>query len=246
MANQLDLEEQEQLDQLKHIWKQYGNLITWILIAALGVFAAWNGYKYWQRNQASQAAAMFDEVERLAKLGDISKVERAFGDMKDRYAGTAYAQQSGLLVARLYYEAGKVDAAKAALEWVASKASDEGYQVIARLRLAGILAEAKSYPEALAQLGGTFPADFMPLVADRRGDVLALQGKSADAKAEYAKAYKGLGERTEYRRLVEMKLNALGVNPLAPAVSLASVGVVAAPVVVPTATKAASAVEGAK
>ena len=95
-------------------------------------------------------------------------------------------------------------------------------------------------------MGGTFPADFVPLVADRRGDVLALQGKSADAKAEYAKAYKGLGERTEYRRLVEMKLNALGVNPLAPAVSLASVGVVAAPVVVPTATKAASAVEGAK
>ncbi len=229
MANQLDLEEQEQLDQLKHLWKQYGNAITWILIAVLGAFAAWNGYQYWQRNQASQAAAMFDEVERMASLGDISKVERAFGDMKDRYAGTAYAQQSGLLVAKLYYEAGKVDASKAALEWVAGKAADEGYQAIARLRLAGILAEAKSYQEALAQLGGTFPADFQPLVADRKGDVLALQGKTADAKAEYEKAYKGLGERTEYRRLVELKLNALGVNPLASA-----------------GTPAASAAEGAK
>ena len=81
MANQLDLEEQEQLDQLKHFWKQYGNLITWALIVALGAYAAWNGYQYWQRNQASQAAAMFDEVERVSKLGDISKVERAFGDM---------------------------------------------------------------------------------------------------------------------------------------------------------------------
>jgi hypothetical protein len=29
MAKHLDLEEQEQLDQLKHFWKQYGNLITW-------------------------------------------------------------------------------------------------------------------------------------------------------------------------------------------------------------------------
>ena len=35
MANQLDLEEQEQLDQIKHFWKQYGNAITWVLIAEI-------------------------------------------------------------------------------------------------------------------------------------------------------------------------------------------------------------------
>ena len=219
MANQLDLEEQEQLDQLKHLWKQYGNLITWILIAALGAYAAWFGYQKWQGSQASQAAAMFDEVERVSKLGDISKVERAFGDMKDRYASTAYAQQSGLLVAKLYYEAGKVDAAKAALEWVATKASDDGYRAIAKLRLAGILAEAKAFPDALTQLNGSFPAEFLPLVADRKGDIFALQGKNAEAKTEYEKAYKEFDERTEYRRLVELKLNALGVDPRAPAVS---------------------------
>ena len=55
MANQLDLEEQEQLDQLKHFWNQYGNLITGLLIVVLGAVAAWNGYHYWQRSQAAQA-----------------------------------------------------------------------------------------------------------------------------------------------------------------------------------------------
>lgn len=221
MAN-LDLEEQEKLDQIKHFWTQHGNLITWALIAVLGAFAAWNGYQYWQRNQAAQAAAMFDEVERMAQSGDVSKVERAFGDMQQRYAGTAYAQQSGLLVARLYHEAGKLDAAKAALAWVAEKAPDEGYQAIAKLRLAGLLAESKSYPEALAQLGGSFPGEFTALVADRRGDILALLGKTADAKAEYEKAFKAFDDRTEYRRLVEIKLNALGVNPVAGAVASAA------------------------
>ena len=220
MANQLDLEEQEQLDQLKHVWKQYGNLITWMLIAVMGAYAAWNGYQYWQRSQASQASAMFDEVERLSRLGDLSKVERAFNDMRDKFAGTAYAQQSGLMVAKLYYEAGKADAAKSALEWVATKAPDEAYQAIARLRLAAILAEAKSYPEAMTQLGGSFPADFLALVADRKGDILILQGKNGEAKAEYEKSYKAFDERTEYRRLVEIKLNALGVNPVAAAQSV--------------------------
>ena len=64
MAKHLDLEEQEQLDELKHFWKQYGDLITWVLIAVFGAVAAWNGYQYWQRQQAVQAASMYDEVER--------------------------------------------------------------------------------------------------------------------------------------------------------------------------------------
>jgi hypothetical protein len=42
---------------------------------------------------------------------------------------------------------------------------------------------------------------------------LAAQGKKAEAKAEYQKAYKEFDERSEYRRLVEVKLNALGVDP---------------------------------
>jgi len=213
MANQLDLEEQEQLDQLKHFWKQYGNLVTWVLIAVLGAYAGWNAYQYWQRNQAMQAAAMYDELERVSRQGDLAKVERAFGDMKERFGSTTYAQQSGLLVARLNFDGGKVDAAKAALAWVADKSSDEAYQAIANLRLAGILADAKSYPEAMARLDGSFPAEFVPLVADRKGDILALQGKTKEARTEYERAYKGLDERSEYRRLVEIKLNALGVDP---------------------------------
>ena len=32
MATHLDLEEQEQLDQLKAFWKQHGNLVTWVLV----------------------------------------------------------------------------------------------------------------------------------------------------------------------------------------------------------------------
>ena len=59
MATQLDLQEQEQLDALKAFWKQQGNLITWVLVLVMGGFAAWNGWQYWQREQAQKAAAMF-------------------------------------------------------------------------------------------------------------------------------------------------------------------------------------------
>jgi predicted negative regulator of RcsB-dependent stress response len=158
---------------------------------------------------------MYDEVERAVQSGDMAKIDRSLADMKDRFGRTAYAQQAGLLAAKAYYDKGNVDASRAALNWVAEKAADEGYQAIARLRLAGLLLEKKSYDEALQQVSGPFPKDFVALVADRRGDILMAQGKKSEAKAEYEKAYKGIDERSEYRRLVEVKLNALGVDPAA-------------------------------
>ena len=66
MANNFDLEEQEQLAELKHFWDTWGNLITWVLIVVFGAIAGWNGWNYWQRTQAAQAAALFDEVDRAA------------------------------------------------------------------------------------------------------------------------------------------------------------------------------------
>jgi len=210
MANQLDLEEQEQLDQIKHFWNQYGNAITWALIVVLATFASWNFYQYWQRSQAAQAAALFDEVERSLQGSDAGRVERVFAQMKDRFASTAYAQQAGLLVAKQLAMSGKSDAAQAALTWVAEHSTDAGYQAVAKLRLAGLLLEVKKYDEALKWLNGGFPASFEALVADRKADVFALQGKKTEAVALYQKAYQGFLAGHEYRSLVLVKLNALG------------------------------------
>ena len=215
MANHLDLEEQEQLDQLKHFWKQYGDLITWVMIVVLALFASWNFYNYWQKSQAVQAAAMFDEVARASSSGDQAKIDRAFLDMKERFASTAYAQQAGLMVAKQYFTLGNVESAKAALSWVADKSDDKAYQAIAKLRLAGILGETKAYAEALVLLGGTFPKEFEALVADRQGDIFAIQDKRTEAIAAYSKSFQALDEHDEYRRLVEVKLNALGIDPVA-------------------------------
>jgi predicted negative regulator of RcsB-dependent stress response len=107
MAKHLDLEEQEQLDQLKHFWNQYGNLITWVLIAVFGSVAAWNGWQYWQRTQSVQASALYEEVNRAAQMGDAARLDRSFADMKDKFGGTVFAQQAGLLVAKTLYRKGQ-------------------------------------------------------------------------------------------------------------------------------------------
>lgn len=211
MAN-FDLEEQEQIDQLKHFWARYGNLITWALIVVLGGFAAWNGWNWWQRSQSVKAAALYDEIDRAARARDAAKIEQALADMKSQFGRTTFAAQGGLLAAQSLFEAGKGDAAKAALTWVADSASDDSYQAVARLRLAAVHLEAKAYDEALKVLQAPVPESFVSLAADRRGDVLMAQGKTEEAKAEYKKAWDAMGARTEYRQLVQVKLASLGVD----------------------------------
>ena len=213
MANHLDLEEQEQLDQLKHFWKTWGTLISAALVVVFGAVAAWNGYQFWQNRQAVQASALFDAVELAVQTGDQTRVEQAFGDIREKYASTVQAAQAGLLVAKLEMDKGQSHAAKAALEWTAKNASDDGYRAIARLRLVSVLLEQKAYDEALQALTDKFPPEMHALVADRRGDVLMLQGKNEEAAAEYSSAYSAFENSVEYRRLVEVKLNVLGVKP---------------------------------
>jgi predicted negative regulator of RcsB-dependent stress response len=217
MATQLDLQEQEQLDALKAFWKKQGSRITWALVLVLGAFAAWNGYQYWQREQASKAAAMFEELDRAALAGDAEKAGRVFADLKQNFPRTAFAQQGGLVAAKAQAAKGLADPAKASLTWVAENGIEDEMRTIARLRLAGLQADGKQFDEALKTLDAAKAEGFEGLVADRRGDTLMAMGKKPEARAAYQAAWAAMGEKVDYRRLVEAKLTAMGAAPMAAA-----------------------------
>jgi predicted negative regulator of RcsB-dependent stress response len=219
MATQLDLQEQEQLDALKAFWNKQGNLITWLLVLVLGGFAAWNGWQYWQRDQALKSAALFEELDRAALVGDAEKTGRVFADIKERYPRTAFAAQAGLTNAKVQIDKSQLDAAKASLNWVADNAQEDEIKVVARLRLAGVFVDAKQFDEALKTLDAIKTPGFEALVADRRGDVQAAQGKPAEARSSYQSAWTQMSDKVDYRRLIEAKLTAMAAAPAASAVA---------------------------
>lgn len=213
MASHLDLEEQEQLDELKHFWKRWGDLITWVLIAVLGGYATWMGWQSYSSKQAAQSAALYDTVERAAMGADMALLDRSVADIKDKFASTTYAQQAALLAARVYQDKNRNADAKAQLTRVVDKASDEGYQALARLRLASLLIDDKAYDAARQLLSAKTPEAFAPLMADRLGDLAMLQSQPDQAVQHYKNAWKGFEPNAEYRRLVAVKLAALGADP---------------------------------
>jgi len=204
-----DLEEQEQLATLKAFWSQYGNLITWVLIIALGSFAGWRYWNTHQQNQAAEASALYDQQQLALVKKDNTLVQRIAADVQSKYKGSAYASMSALTAAKSAFEANDLKAAKANLQWVADNGNDE-HKAVAKLRLAGVLLDEKAYDEGLKVLGTAFLPQFAGAVADRKGDILVAQNKLAEARAAYEAALAAMDKKNPGRQLVQLKLDAIG------------------------------------
>jgi predicted negative regulator of RcsB-dependent stress response len=203
-------DEQESIEGLKAWWAQWGNSVTWIVLVALVAAAGWNGWNYWQRHQAAEAAVLYDQVQQATAGTDKATIARVAADMEDKFSGTAYAQMTALAAAKALYAAGDEPGAKAQLQWAIDHAKDDEFKQIAKLRLASLLLDEKAYDAGLALLND--PSDaFKGVVADRRGDLLAAQGKRDDARAAYKLALDSLPKSdASARQLIQFKLDALG------------------------------------
>jgi predicted negative regulator of RcsB-dependent stress response len=213
MASHLDLEEQEQIEELKHFWRRYGPILTWALIVVLGAYSAWTGWQYWQRRQGVQASVLYATLEGAVASGDQTLVSRALSDMQDKFSTTTYASHASLMAAHFFLEHKASADAQKALQWTLEHSADEGLGCVAKLRLAAISMDNKDWTAAKAVLVGKCPASFEPLVQDRLGDIDVLEKKPVDALVHYRAAWHAMKDREPYRQLVEVKLASLGVDP---------------------------------
>jgi predicted negative regulator of RcsB-dependent stress response len=216
-----DLEEQEQIDELKTWWKMYGNLVTAVAVAAALAALGWQGWNWWQRNQAAQASAIYGGVQVATVQQDAKRARELTGELIDKYSGTAYAGMAALLSAKAQADGGDPKSAQAQLAWAADNARDDGVRDLARLRLAALLLDDKAYDQALQRLAAEPAPSLAPRFSELRGDVLAAQGKSAEARVAYETALARLDgflkeggsearARAAYREVVQAKLDALG------------------------------------
>lgn len=211
MSN-LDLEEQEQIAELKAWWRRWGNhILTAATIVMLGI-AAYNGWQWYRNGQNAEAAARYAAVEEGANEKDTKKVRDAAGEILEKFPRSTYAPLAALLSAKVHFEAGDLKTARAQLQWVIDNAKDPDLQSVARLRLANVLVDDKAPDEAIKVLDGKMDAAFVPLAASLKGDILVLQGKRDEARAAYKLAVEKSGDARDQtlRERVQLKLDTLG------------------------------------
>ena len=205
-----DHEEQEQLDALKAWWKQYGNTITWVLIVVLAAFSAWKAWGIYQTKQSVQASMLFEEVQKAIQDKDQAKVLRAATDVEEKFSSTYYAQMAGMLAAKSAFDANDLKTAKAQLSWISDHGKTDEFKSLAKIRLAGILLDEKSFDDALKLLSGDFPSELASSVQDRKGDILMAQNKIDDARTAYQAALDKTTDKNPSYQLIQLKLDAIG------------------------------------
>lgn len=208
-----DLEEQEQIEDLRAWWATYGKYVSAAVVAAALVVIGVQGWRWYQGTQAEKASALYQAVSQAARAGDLAKAKDPATQIVERFGATAYAPRAALLYAKLLYDAGDKTAAKTQLQWVVDHAGEDELKAIARFRLAQVLLDEKQYDEALKTLDVKTDEAFAAIYADLKGDVLAAAGKAPDARTAYQVALAKLDPKSQYRAYVQAKLDALGGAP---------------------------------
>jgi len=205
-----DLEEQDQIDELKAWWTRYGGAVTVGLVLAVLVIGGVQGWRWWSGKRAEDASVLYSAVSDAARAKDPAKAKDAITQITDKYAGTAYAPRAALLYAKMLYDSGDRDGAKAQYTWAAEHAKEDEIQAIARFRLAQVQVDQKQYDAALATLDVKHPDAFDGVYADLRGDALAAAGRISDARTAYETALAKLDAKSSYRTYVQVKHDTLG------------------------------------
>jgi len=205
-----DLEEQEQLAELKAWWKQYGKLVMLVVAAFLVSLSGFQGWRYYRDSQAQAAAALYSQLEQADQADDGKKVRAIAAQIVKQYGSTAYAVLGSLVAARHAFSGGDLVEAKARLQWVAENSREDEIRDLARLRLAAVLLDEKKYAEAIELIEKKPVESMVGSYADLKGDILAAQGKVAEARSAYQLALDMSDANSPYRATLQLKLDSLG------------------------------------
>jgi len=207
----LDLEEQEQLATLKAWWKDHGGNVVLVVVAMALAFSGWQGWRWYQYRQASEATALYEALRKAVGAGDVKAVRDSGGALAENFPDRLQASMGALAQARFYFDRGDLKSAKAQLEWVIERSPSAEFRDLARLRLAMVLLDEKSYDAALARLEPPPAAAYVAQYAALKGDILVEKNDAKQAAAAYRLALeKAPKDDQAFARSVRMRLEALG------------------------------------
>lgn len=211
--------DEEQVENLKRFFKDYGTPMLVGVALAVAVFFGWNAWQKSKLEAATKASSVFQEMLSAVQRSHLNPADKAASTdvqrfaktLKDDYTSTPYALSAGLLLARQAADRNDFKEAEKQLRWVLEQKPREAERVLTSTRLARTLAAQKQYDAALAILNKETDAGFKPTIEELKGDIYQSQGKIPDAQKAYQAASDALQARDERRPILEVKMSDVGL-----------------------------------
>ena len=188
-----DLEEQEQMENLKAFWERWGKLIMGLIFAGVVGILAWKGYGVYQVKQSEKASQAYDNYFTAVQKKDAG-ADALLTSLQKDYSKSRYAALASLDAAQIAMADKKWDVAQTHLQWLVDNGSVEN-QAVARLQLADVLAQMGKNDEAIKTLDALTAAEFTAAVANKKADVYLLMNDNAKARASVEAALKWVKEQ---------------------------------------------------
>ncbi|HTT07204.1 MAG TPA: tetratricopeptide repeat protein [Gammaproteobacteria bacterium] len=185
MVDEIYASEQEQVEAIKKWLKENGGAIVVGVVLGLGAVGGWRWWQTRVRVEAEAASAVFEQALGASFNGKADEAEKIAGSVITDHPRTTYAAYSALLLARLAVEKHDLAAAKTQLEWVLANSSGSGVRTTAQIRLARVLLAEGKPDEAWKQVEKIDPTAGGTALLAIKGDILAAQGKTAEARQQY-------------------------------------------------------------
>lgn len=125
-----DVEKDMRQEKLENIWKEYGKLISTVLVVAIGGSAGWVLWKNHSEKQLNLTSQKFMKAQELVDRGNVSEglgvYDSLINDSSKTYASLAAIAKAGLLFGK------SADEAKKAEELLTKLASNQSADKIMR------------------------------------------------------------------------------------------------------------------
>lgn len=206
--------EQEQIEELKNFWTEYGKPIFIGILLAIAVVAGW---KFWKNHQLtnkireaqSYQLLVFTMMQPSDKI-NANEIKTAAEQLQATNPNSYYAQYAKFYLAKLAVDTGKLDEAATALQEVLAKPADAVIDELARQRLAQVLAAQGKVAEALKLLDAPLEKAFIVSRQELKGDLLLKQGNIDQARVVYKEALTAAeAEKSPSQLIIKIKLNDL-------------------------------------
>jgi predicted negative regulator of RcsB-dependent stress response len=203
------LSDNEQVERLRAWWRENGWFVLGGVALGFLVLFGWRQYGEYKNSQAETAAAIYQSLKEAAEGKNEVEATTQLGRLRTEYPSSAYTAQAGLLVASSLLVAAPDRAAEELRHVMEDSTDDPELAMIARLRLARVLAYREQYDEALKLLTVPEPGQFAGRLSEVKGDIQAALGHVDEARAAYLAAMVADGAELLDRNFVQMKLNDL-------------------------------------